>query len=309
MRRFLKRLGLFLAGFAAILLVGLLLPPTPRASSSYLYSYPAKLERFRSLPPPRLILLGGSNLSFGIDSRILKEHLGYHVVNMGISVHLGLYFMLDSALPRIQAGDLVVAAPEYEFYVNDFIHGDEELLRLVLHVAPGDARFVRPDSWFQLLKYVPRVALSKFKPMEYLGWSKKFGYSRESFNEYGDIDVHWDEPQQAFSPHGAFENLLNPAVIRELKEFSDKVVAKGARFMVTFPSFQEESLAANHQMLNQLVDLLRAGGIEIVGTPERYAIPFELLYDTSYHPRGEGAARRTTRLAEDLASHLENQGS
>ncbi len=47
-----------------------------------------KLHRLHSSPSPRLILIGGSNLTLGLDSVVLDKAFDYSIVNMGL--HAGV---------------------------------------------------------------------------------------------------------------------------------------------------------------------------------------------------------------------------
>ena len=61
--------------------------------SQYQYNYQAslidKVERLTSIDEPKIILVGHSNLSFGIKSEMLEEALGMPVVNLGLHGGLG----------------------------------------------------------------------------------------------------------------------------------------------------------------------------------------------------------------------------
>ena len=48
-----------------------------------------------SIKAGKIILAGGSNLAFGIDSKQLEETLGMPVVNLGLHAGLGLHFILE----------------------------------------------------------------------------------------------------------------------------------------------------------------------------------------------------------------------
>lgn len=307
MRPFLKTLALFLSGFLLIMAIGIALPAPPRVKDAFIFAYPLKMERLAGAPSPRIILIGGSNLSFSMDSALLEELTGYHVVNLGLAANLGLYFMLDSVLPDVRPGDLVVAAPEYDHYFGDFAYGNDELLRVVLDVAPREARHLRPGSVLKLLPMVPAYALSKYKPQAYVGLSPKFGYRAESFNGYGDVDVHWDEPQMDITVYDHYGGTPNPEVFDELAAFAGKVADKGAAFLVTWPSFQRTSLERNRDQKAAIERRLHEWGLSVLGRPEDYAFPDDWFWDTSYHLRGEGVKARTGRLAGDLESHLKSR--
>src|SRR5690349_24986573 len=49
-----------------------------------------QLELLENTPSPRIILIGGSNVSFGIDARLMQQTLGIPVINDGLHAGLGL---------------------------------------------------------------------------------------------------------------------------------------------------------------------------------------------------------------------------
>src|SRR5678816_2773153 len=89
---------------AAILLSGLLIGQyhTNVRDDSYLAAVLEKDRLIRNTPSPKIILVGGSNLAFGIDSKAIEDSLGLHVVNMGLYAKLGLKYMLAQVRPYIK---------------------------------------------------------------------------------------------------------------------------------------------------------------------------------------------------------------
>jgi hypothetical protein len=87
-----------------------------------------KHTRLTTLPSPRIVLIGGSNLAFGINSEILRSRTGCEVVNMGFNGYLGIRFMLAEARPHIRPGDIVVVAFEYDNYVKSVDGTSADLL-------------------------------------------------------------------------------------------------------------------------------------------------------------------------------------
>ena len=57
---------------------------------NYLAAVLEKDRLIRSTPSPKIVLVGGSNLAFGIDSKKIEDSLGLRVVNMGLYAKLGL---------------------------------------------------------------------------------------------------------------------------------------------------------------------------------------------------------------------------
>ena len=57
-------------------------------SQNYLMANRDKLHVLSATISPKVVLVGGSNLAFGIDSELISKSLGMPVVNMGL--HAGL---------------------------------------------------------------------------------------------------------------------------------------------------------------------------------------------------------------------------
>ena len=78
----------------------------------YLNNYQAALidknERLCSIDGPKIVLVGNSNLAFGIDSRALEEAFGMPVVNMGMHGGLGNAFNEQAAVQNVCKGDIVI---------------------------------------------------------------------------------------------------------------------------------------------------------------------------------------------------------
>ena len=99
----------------AIVLTGLAIGQydTHVRDDNYLAAVLEKDRLIRTTPSPKMILVGGSNLAFGIDSKMLQDSLGIRVVNMGLYAKLGLRYMLAQVRPYIKTGDVVIVVPEY----------------------------------------------------------------------------------------------------------------------------------------------------------------------------------------------------
>ena len=74
---------------------------TRASDDNYLAAVLEKDRLIRSTPSPKIILVGGSNLAFGIDSRMLRDSLNVNIVNMGLYAKLGLRYMLAQVKPYV----------------------------------------------------------------------------------------------------------------------------------------------------------------------------------------------------------------
>ena len=146
-----------------------------------------KLDRLNSINEPKIILVGHSNLSFGMNSEMLEREMGMPVVNLGLHGGLGNAFHEEMAKSNINAGDIVVVCHSF-FSDNDRIT-DPALAWLSI------------DHQIELLKV---LRLKDLPPMiaaypehwkdSFHAWCLNRGnqlqtnsYAREAFNEYGDV--------------------------------------------------------------------------------------------------------------------------
>src|SRR5258708_4132609 len=99
MKRFFLKAGIL--SFAIILtvvIIILFLLPALRDPNDYLGASAEKEKRENSISRPKIILVGGSNLAFGINSEIIEKEFKMPVVNMGLHAGLGLEFTLNEAI-------------------------------------------------------------------------------------------------------------------------------------------------------------------------------------------------------------------
>ncbi len=302
----LKTSGFLSIPLAFMLLVGAAFPPTPKSSTSLLFAKIDKDALLKESPSPRLIMVGGSNLSFGINSQRIKDALNLNPINTGIHAAIGLKYMMDDVLDHIKPGDLVVISPEYHQFYGDMTYGHNELLRIVVDVDRESLNNLNRKQWLKILPHFPKFSLSKLKPSEYFFQQDKENevYERRAFNEYGDVDLHWSRPPKKFEPYGLSHDNFNETVIQYMLDFQENVIQKGAKLYVTFPGYQEASFEKGKKGISKIKQKLIDNNFILLGSPERYKIPNNMTYDTPYHLNKEGVELRTQKLIEDLSQVL-----
>ena len=305
MSKFISRLIKFLTIPAVMIAVIVIaFPATPRAKTSLLFSKLDKDRLLENTPSPRLILIGGSNLSFGIDSSIIEEELGLNIINTSIHIRIGLLFLMDDIIDYVRPGDILIISPEYHQFFGRNAYGGEELLRIVLDVDRSKITLLDLNQWLNLIEFIPKYAISKIKLTEYfIKENPEIGiYERKSFNEYGDVYVHWAHKHSDFKPNPGIEGRFNDQVIQELLAFEDEVNEKGGALFITYPGLQELTYQIYAENIKQVEKELIDNGFYLLGTPERYKMPELLMYNSPYHLNREGVEYRTNLLIEDLRS-------
>ncbi|MFT3795775.1 hypothetical protein [Flavobacterium sp.] len=312
MKLFLRKTFLFLSIPMAVFILGLFLPATPKARQSLLMSKFTKDSLLDNVAKPRIIFIAGSSMSLGLNSQIFVDSLHMNPINTGIHGGLGAFYMMDDAADRIKAGDIVVMAPEYHQFYGNFAYGGEELLRAAFDTSsPRLLLNLRWEQFKKMYGFVPKYSISKFLPNQYFALTKNDFYSKDAFNKYGDAVLHYGKTFEHEIP--IFKNIdggeFNKELIAAISEFNKIVKAKGATFYLSYPPFQR---ASYDNCLKQIKEVDKAlhtiPNLTILGTPERYAMDQNLIFDTPYHLNKVGVDLRSTRLYEDVKKQMQKDG-
>ncbi|HZI99155.1 MAG TPA: hypothetical protein VFD22_00745 [Gemmatimonadaceae bacterium] len=311
---------------AAILLSGLLIGQyhTNVRDDSYLAAVLEKDRLIRNTPSPKIILVGGSNLAFGIDSKAIEDSLGLHVVNMGLYAKLGLKYMLAQVRPYIKPGDVVLVVPEYDQFYGDFANGDNTLNTALLY-APADRipDFIRSYSIIDVVlrprvenarrSFLRAFAAAVGKEDMLFPQDTNTVYNRHSFNQYGDAVSHLDK--KGLNPDSIFVKPLPPLkdfnrrTLEDLNSIASKAKEEQAHAYFLFPSYIDRSYVINVAAIDSLKRKL-AGGMDmpIVGTPKDFVMAGQYFFDTRYHLNREGRDLRTLKMIDVLRAQGRRDG-
>jgi hypothetical protein len=288
------------ASLAAVLSPGYL--RAVRDPRPYLAAWRDKERLLRETPPPRVVLVGGSNLAFGVDSARLGRELGRHAVNLGLHAGLGEELMLRWAESGLLPGDVVVVSMEYEKFCD--ARGTNVLINLI-ELQPEAVRYAdKPelarlvlDHGLNLLGRLPRLAAH--------GPQIAAPYSRASFNALGDVVAHHDmAPRSETVP--LIIDACHEADVRRsigrLNEFARRSRARGATPVYSFPVIPAASFRAARSRLPWLAERIRAGlEMPVVTSPDEMAYGPRAFFDTAYHLTELGSSKRTALLVERLS--------
>lgn len=301
MKKFIKDICLFGILLFSIILIGLILPATPRASKSLLFAKINKDKLLKETPSPRIIFIGGSNLSFGLNSQTIKDSLNLNPINTAIHASIGLSHMLKSTLPYVQKNDIIIIVPEYDQFYKKNNDCSPELTRTILDVNKSEIQFLKKEQYITFIFETPKYAFSKFNPIEYFAFKESDVYSINSFNQYGDASAHWNLPKKKFLEYSkTTDKGFNNFKFAELIEFKNAAEKKGAMMLVSFPGFQEASFNNNLERINRIENEYKKEKLTILGTPERYKMADSLMFNTPLHLNKKGVDKRTQLFIEDF---------
>jgi hypothetical protein len=300
MKKFIDKTLLFSLLLLLLVAIGIVLPATPRASKSLLFAKIKKDSLLKHTNNPRIIFIGGSNLSFGLNSKLIKDSLKLNPINTSIHFAIGLEYMLDNTIQYIKKKDILILVPEYEQFCGRFVHGGEELLRTIADIEPSKILDLKKEQLKNISKYIVKYSLSKFKINEYFGFKESDIYSVNSFNQYGDVYTHWTMQQQFIRPHDTIIEDYNPQTIDLIAAFRSEVEKKGAKLFISFPSFKASAYDKNISLIKKIEKEFINNNFDILGEPERYRMPDSLMFNSSYHLLKKGVDYRTKLLIQDL---------
>ena len=283
----------------------LFLPATPRVSKSLIFATIKKDSLLANTPPPRIILVGGSNLSMGLNSRIIKDSLQLNPVNTAIHAAFGIRYIIENTLQNIKKGDIIVLCMEYDHFFDKWDRSYEELFRVVFDIDKSKFHMLSftPTQLLRYLKYTNKVISSRLNINEYFGVEEHEVYGVSAYNEYGDVFTYWDYENfhSDFEVHKAIDvNRYNPQVIAELKRIEDELHKKGCVLLISYPGYQDISFNNLKDAIKKVEEEFLINGFSVLGNPERYMMPDSLIFDTPYHLNKQGVDRRTKLLVEDL---------
>lgn len=185
MKLFIKNILIIsLLSFGCILLVSIISYGIfHKNNKNFLASYELKVDRLETTKGKRrIVILGGSNVAFSINSQLLYDSLNIEVINAGLHGGIGLknevelfYSLLD------KKNDIIIITPEFETLFN--FRQDFESEEAVY------CKSLRPFAFPQL--NVLLYFIQRNNPVTYLKEivvSRDLTiYHKDNFNKFGDI--------------------------------------------------------------------------------------------------------------------------
>lgn len=287
-------------GFSLILALPIL-DGKKEATTEFMAAMQDKHERIEAIHTPKLILAGGSNLIFGVDSRQLEKELKIPVANLGLRAHLGLNFILNELRDVVKKGDVILLSIEYFMDVK----GDENLHRLASYYNPRALEYYEPEynsSFRRFFEY--RHMLYKKLLADYM---TKGGptYTRNDFNSYGDGVKHLEMDPPGILGSRYVIKSDKEKEIKALNDFQKFASSKGITVLFTYSPYARSEFDANKKELSKLHGKFKKQmKIKMLSELEEFTYDEEFFFDNVYHLTKEGRAIHTGRLLNKLSKEL-----
>lgn len=280
-----------------------------------------KQQRLASLPSPKLALVGGSNLAFGVDSQLLTSRTGCPAANMGMNGYLGVRYMLAESESRMQRGDVVVLAFELDSFVKS-VEGTSGDLLMIAKAEPASLSHMTWSQIAGIAARIPYVDQQKLRRLSQDGFERLYARlqgkpvpaaavdinaieSVRGFNPAGDLESHLDVTWPKKREQGLdISNLpLEPELFELLEGFAARMQQRGVDVIMSYSPVQAEFFRQHERAIRDIHQrLLAVPGLQVPSSPEAFMYDSGRFFDTVYHVNREGRALRTARLADDIVA-------
>lgn len=280
----------------------------PSAKNTYLATFIDKMNLLDSVPPPRLILMSGSSIAFGVDSYLLSNELEIPVVNAALHFKLGTHFLMEQLKSTVRKGDIVLLSMEYVMTSQGKY---EEQLSVADFYPPAKNWIEFPSKNEEIVAYsTHRLADFKFLMGEYWADTRKKSinindttsvFFRKCFAKNGDLLGHLNNPSPGFNNPEISDEIVYDKQIKDFNDFYNFAVKKGVMVLFTFPTYAESGFEKNMPVVKKLEKQLRDNlKIPIIGSPENSVMDDSFFFDNVYHPNAKGRKIFTSRLIQLL---------
>ena len=309
MKRFLSKILLFLCLFllSAAVIAGV---DVFWVGSQHLGNYQAslldKVERLQSLDGPKIVLVGNSNLSFGMDSSQLEAAFGMSVVNMGLHGGLGNAFHEEMCRLGVSQGDIVILC--HTDYSDDDTIPDSALAWITLEKHSQLWPLIRAKDVLSMLRAYPDYfkdsLVSKLTGAPDNQASDATCYSRSAFNLYGDIVRRPDDRYQ-FTPDSVEVPQVNDTCTQRINALDAYLRERGAVLLIAAYPIASGAYTPDVSEYDAFeAELRRKVSCPVISHYRDYLIPYEFFYNSCFHLSEEGADIRTKQLIQDIQNWM-----
>lgn len=280
---------------------------------------------------PKIVVLGGSSVLFGVDTAQMEEALHVPAFNLGLHASLPLADVLEEGRRAARPGDVLVLALEAHYYSPRPSWSPWQVTNAVAwNPASLDALSwwrrlevfavaAPPDLWWELLRAgVERKIDSRAHRAAELALAADSvlighyleGDQREENNPY----QAWDLDRLGNLPsfrgtrlrEGGRSAALPAAIDAEDKEllagFIAEMASRRVRVVFAYSPYYiegtpEEGWGAAEEAFRKSAQEI---GGEVIDRRDQLFFPKDLFYDYRYHLNAEGRALRTRILIESL---------
>ena len=286
----------------------------------YMGAFDDKVKLLKEHDEPSIILLGGSNVAFGVSSPRLQQRFNRSVINTGLQGALGLDLYLTLAVQHAREGDFVILMPEWAMLAGCF-RPRQLPFRELLRESPGALKYIEAYENFDAKYFLDDFALAELAYVLQTGMKfrseatrqrlfaeaqRRAGmYSRLNFNDQGDfVGHHNKKPEVDIASQHCFiyfkEGVYQQTVER-INACAKVLERRGAKLYFAYSPTPEPFYKQYQSDIAKVDEFLRANlDIPVLHKPENSCYPVDHFFDTVYHLNQRGKRKRTGMLIRSI---------
>ena len=269
--------------------------------NDYITAIVNKHNRANSITGQKALIIAGSNIAFGIDSKIIEDSIGIPVTNLGLTGGLGAEFILNEAKALLKPNDIAILSLEYLVTLE----GDYQNKYKAETALPEASTYFTKDLNAELIiaNYNMRNRLIHFNNKSTSNQSPI--YNLKYFNARGDLTSHHGKKQieNLISNSGPVHNSFE--VVDCIEAFSQYCKANNVKLLYEYPSLAELGYSRYKNYIDQFVARLHnIENIEFIGSFNSSVKPDSCFYDSNFHLLEDAKIKRSKILGSALKQLL-----
>ena len=305
-------LALLLLMPLSLLVCGITMPSY--YGESYYAQLPELYHRLYETEGQKLVIIGGSNVAFGVDTALLNDLLTAHgfdltVCPFGLYAAVGTSAMLDLAEDALSEGDIVVLAIEPTsdtmstyFGATAFWKCCEETPEMLLRLSK-DKQNAMAGNYIPYLQERFSIRISGSVPVS------DGVYAKASFDETGNMVYQRAGNVMALGFDTSEPVDLNRVTIaadfaQQVNDFCASARSKGAQVYLSFSPVNRSALSEDSDLQSWFDLCNQTFDCPVISDPVDYVLDSGWFYDNNFHLNSSGTVIRTHLLAQDLLAQL-----
>lgn len=285
---------------ALVLLIGYINHVLPQYEQGYNASLIDKVDRLESINQPKIVLIGHSNLTFGINSELIEKAMEMPVVNMGLHGGNGNAFHEEMAKYNVVPGDIYVLC--HSDFNDDNLIPEPMTAWSSIENHPKLWKLLRINDVKTMVRTFS-VYLKKCLGLYSSGTGNQDPtglYARSAFNEYGDVELLREGSQYTFESKVGVPGIGDVTVER-INKLNSYLTQRGATLVVAgYPIGNGKLTVDASEFVNFQKQLSERLDCPVISNYIDYMFDYKYFYNTNLHLNSEGANLRTEQLVSDL---------
>ena len=283
---------------------------------TYYAQMPEMYRKLKETEGKRVVIVGGSNVAFGVNSAELEAILrqcgyDYTVCNFGLYAAVGTSAMLSLSDDLLREGDIVILAIEPTPETFSTYFGATAMLKcaetageMLLHMS-GDQQSNMVGNYISYLQERAEISRTGILPRG------EGVYAKSSFDENGDLVY----PREGNAMLLGYDTTIpidlegmtyEAAFVEQVNEYISAAARKGAQVVMSFSPMNRGAVvdASEETVYSFFCDLQKTFHCQIISNPNQYIMDSGWFYDSNFHLNDAGAQIRTQTLALDILNYL-----